>query len=80
MAMTVPNTWRKANEDKRNERKPTTSVVMAMSRAIDVKVVPCRMARWRAARSKSRSVTRPSGFRVSSSVNSSRTRKTTCKP
>jgi hypothetical protein len=59
MAMTVPNTCKNANEDRRNERKPTTSVVMAMSRAMEVRVVPWRTARCRAARSKSRSVRRP---------------------
>ena len=45
MAITVPNTCRKASVDRRKERKPTMSVVMAIISAMDVRMVPCRMAR-----------------------------------
>ena len=80
MAMTVPKTCKKANDDSLKERKPTMSVVMAIIKAMDVSTVPWRIARWRDSLSKSLSVTRPAGLRFSSSLSSSRIRRTTCNP
>ena len=40
MAMTVPKTCRNTKDDKRNERKPITSVKMAMASATEVMMAP----------------------------------------
>ena len=48
MAITVPKTCRNEREENRNERNPTMSVKIAMTRAMEVSTVPRRTAICRA--------------------------------